>query len=105
MKKILICLLLLANFCSGLAFALDAHPETVVGGDLLAMDLVINVDQHQPDGDQHYDDHCSHGAAHLTGIVFEQHFYFIADSQNQFLTLSQTPKNLYITPFLRPPIS
>lgn len=104
MKKILICLLLLANFCSGLAFALDAHSETVVGGDLSVIDLVINTDQHQPD-DLHYDDHCSHGAAHLTGIAFEQHFYFFADNQSQFLALSQTPKNLYITPFLRPPIS
>jgi len=102
MKKTLICLLLLANFCSGLAFALDAHSEAIVGGDLSTMAF---VDQHQPDDDLHYDDHCSHGAAHLTGIVFEQQLGFLVGQKNQFLALSQTPNNLYITPFLRPPIS
>ncbi len=105
MKKILICLLLLANLSSGLAFALDTHPEVMVGHDVAAIDLLTGVDYEQPDGDLHQDDHCCHSAAHLVGLIFNQNTPFVASSGGNFTALSQPPVLLYIAPLLRPPIA
>lgn len=104
MKKILITLLLLANLCSGLAFAWDTHPEAVVGHDSAEIDLIVGDDHDHPDGDLHHDDHCCHGASHLVGIVVNHSAQIVAGSHNNFIALSKSFKPLYITPFLRPPI-
>ncbi len=103
MKKILICLLLLANLSAGLAFAMDNHPEVLVGHDSAALDLL--TDQDYPDGDLHHSDHCCHGAAHLVGLIFNQNTSFVASSDENFTALLQTPTLLYIAPLLRPPIA
>jgi len=104
MKKILICLLLLANLSSGLAFAWDTHPEAMVGHDSAAIELVAGDDHDHPDDDLHHDDHCCHGAAHVVGIVFNQTTQFVASRHNHFSVLSSAPRFLYIAPLLRPPI-
>ena len=103
MKRILICLLLLANLSSGLAFAWDTHPEAMVGHDFAAVELVDDGHEH-PDGDLHHDDHCCHGAAHVVGIVFNQTTPFMASRHDGFIALFQAPAFLYIAPLLRPPI-
>jgi len=103
MKRILIYILLLANLCTGIAFAWDTHPEAMVGH-AAAIDLVAGQNHDHPDGDLHHSDHCCHGAAHLVGIVFCPITVFVANSHDQFFALSQTPHLLYITPLLRPPI-
>jgi len=104
MKKILICLLLLANLSTGLAFALDTHPEAMVGHDSTAIDLLTAADHELPDGDLHQSDHCCHGAAHLVGLIFNQATPFVARGHDGFIVLSQAPALLYIAPLLRPPI-
>ncbi len=104
MKKILTCLLLLANLSTGLAFALDTHPETIGGHDSTAIDLLLDADHEHPDGDQHSSDHSCHGAAHLVGLIFSPSTPFVASSHDDFMALSQTPARLYIAPLLRPPI-
>ena len=104
MKKILICLLLLANLSSGLAFAWDSHPEAMVGHDSAAIDLLAGSDHDHPDGDLHHNDHCCHGAAHLVGLIFNQTTPFLASNDDGFIVLTQAPVLLYIAPLLRPPI-
>jgi len=104
MKKILICLLLLANLNTGLAFAWDTHLEAMVGHDSTAIDLLTDADHEHPDGDLHHSDHCCHGAAHLVGLIFNQSTPFVASSHDGFIVLSQAPALLYIAPLLRPPI-
>lgn len=103
MKRILICILLFANLTSGLAFAWDTHPEAMVGHDFAAVELVDDGHDH-PEGDLHHDDHCCHGAAHLTGI----HSIVSTSDMNmksgyRVSTIDTLP-SLYITPLLRPPI-
>lgn len=105
MKQILIYLLLLANFCAGVAFAWDSHPEVTGGHNPAVIDLVTGDDHDHPDGDLHHDDHCCHGAAHLVGIVFSQNTQFMASYPCEYFALSQTPDLLYIAPLLRPPIA
>ncbi len=104
MKKILICLLLLANLSTGLAFALDIHPEAMVGHASTSIDLLTDADHELPDSDLHQSDHCCHGAAHLVGLIFHQSTPFVARGHDGFIVLSQTPALLYIAPLLRPPI-
>ncbi|VAW89902.1 hypothetical protein MNBD_GAMMA17-834 [hydrothermal vent metagenome] len=104
MKKILICLLLLANLSAGLAFAWDSHPEAMVGHDSTAIELLAGSDHDHLDGDLHHNDHCCHGAAHLVGLIFSQSTPFVASSHDGFIALSQAPARLYIAPLLRPPI-
>jgi len=104
MKKILICLLLLANLSAGLAFALDSHPETMVGHDSAAIDLLVGSDHDHPDGDMHHSDHSCHGAAHLVGLIFNPITPFVASCDDGFIVLTQSPAFLYIAPHVRPPI-
>jgi len=105
MKKILVCLLLLANLSTGLAFALDSHPEGVVGHDSVAIELLANSDHDHSDGDLHHNDHCGHAAAHLLGLIFNPTTSCVVSSHHGFMVLSQTPTFLYIAPLLRPPIA
>jgi len=104
MKKILICLLLLANLSTGLAFALDSHPEAIVGHDSAAIELLAGSDYEHPDGDLHHNDHCCHGAAHFVGLIFNHTTPFVASSADGYIALTQAPSLLYIAPLLRPPI-
>ncbi len=106
MKKILICLLLLTNLGTGLAFALDTHPEAMVGHNSTAIDLLTDTDDDHPDpdGDLNHNDHCCHSAAHLVGLIFNQSTPFVASSRGDFVALTQAPTLLYIAPLLRPPI-
>ncbi len=105
MKKLLICLLLLANLSSGLAFALDNHPEAIAGHNSAAIDLLIEVSSEQPDnGVVHQDDHCCHSAAHLIGLIFNQSSPFMASGHEGFVALSPVLALRYIAPLLRPPI-
>ena len=103
MKRILICLLLLANLSSGLAFAWDTHPEAMVGHDSAAVNLVYDDHDH-PDGDLHHDEHCCHGAAHLTGIFTTVSTPLIEVESSYRFSMMDTLPSLYITPLLRPPI-
>ncbi len=105
MKKLLICLLLLANLSSGLAFALDSHPETVVGHDSTAPELLVGEDHDYPEGEPHHKDHSCHGAAHLIALFSSQAMPLVASGHNGFASLLQTPTHLYIAPLLRPPIA
>ena len=103
MKRILVCILLVANLASGLAFAWDTHPEAMVGHDSAAVNLVDDDHDH-PDGDLHHEDHCCHGAAHLMGILISVSTPLI-DAQGSYrFSLMDTLPSLYITPLLRPPI-
>ena len=104
MKKILICLLLLANLSAGLAFAMDTHPEAMLAYDATAIDVLTNAEHDHPEGDRHHSDHCCHGAAHLVGIIFAPSTPFVARSHDGFIVLFQAPALLYIAPLLRPPI-
>lgn len=103
MKRILICLLLLANLSSGLVFAWDTHPEAMVGHDFAAVELVGDGHEH-PDGDLHHDDHSCHAAAHLMGIVTTDSTSLIETGKSYRLSMMATLSSLYITPLLRPPI-
>ncbi len=105
MKKILICLLLLANLSTGLAFALDTHPAAMVGHDSATADLLVTAGQNYPDDDQYHNDHCCHAAAHLVGLIFNQNTPFVARSHDDFIALFQAPTFRYIAPLLRPPIA
>lgn len=100
MKKILICLLLLAHLCTGLAFALDTHPEAVLSHDSAKIDLHYN----HSSSDLQYDDHHCHGAAHLVGLIFSETTLFMTNSRHNFFVKPPTPTHLYIAPLLRPPI-
>ncbi len=99
MKKILIYLLLLAHLFTGLAFALDTHPEAVVGHDSATIDL-----HYDHSSDLQYDDYHCHGAAHLVGLIFTQSTQFMASKHHDFFVQAQIPVHLYIAPLLRPPI-
>ena len=103
MKRILICILLVANLASGLAFAWDTHPEAMVGHDFAAVNLVDD-DHNHPDGDLHHDDHCCHGAAHLMGIHSTVSTSDINATNAYRVSTTDTLPSLYISPLLRPPI-
>jgi len=103
MKKLLIYLLLLANFCSGLAFALDTHSEAMVGHDVEIVDLASGSDHNHP-GDLHHDDHSCHGVAHLTGVFTSTTALVVLAERDYRSSLVVALPSLYITPLLRPPI-
>ncbi len=103
MKKILIYLLLFVNLSTGLAFAMDIHPEAMAAHSSTSIDL-LTVDNEHSDGDLHHNDHCCHGSAHLVGLIFSPSTPFVPSNHNDLIMLSQTPTVLYITPLLRPPI-
>ncbi len=105
MKKVLICLLLLANLSLGLAYAWDVHPGVMVGHDLLSADLSACEKHDHAEDDLHHDNHCGHGSAHLVGLVFTQNTPFSTESSRDFSLPIQTPCSLYIAPLLRPPIA
>ncbi len=102
MKKVLICLLLLVHLFTGLAFALDTHPEAVVGHESGASDLLAGIAD--CDDDLHQGDHCGHAAAHLVGLIFEQTTSVMISNDHDFFIRPQNPNLLYIAPLLRPPI-
>ena len=104
MKTLLIYLLLLANFSAGMAFALDIHPEAMVGHDVVAADIVAGDDHSNAKGNFHHNDHCCHAVAHMTGIVLSQAIAFGGSADTDFTPFSPVPKFLYISPLLRPPI-
>ncbi len=104
MKKFLICLLLFVNLSTGLAFALDRHPEAMLGHDSTVIDLLTETESDHFDGDQCFNDHFCHGAAHMLGLIFSQTTPFVASHHGGFVGLSQVPTHLYIAPLLRPPI-
>jgi len=103
MKRLMICLLLLANLSSGLAFAWDTHSEAYFGHNPEAVDL---ADQNSPSpgGDEHTDHHCCHGAAHLLVIVHNEAVPFLVNDQHNLTASTQSLRSLYIAPLLRPPI-
>lgn len=104
MKRLLVYFLLIANLCSGLAFAWDTHPEAMVGHDTVMVDLVAGVDHDHPDGDLHHGDHCCHGISHLIGMFYDASTpVAVADCNHQSSLVSVSPLP-YITPLLRPPI-
>lgn len=105
MKRLLISMLMVANLVSGLAFAWDAHPEAMLGGNFAAVNS-LDSDHSHPGGDPHHYDHCSHGAAHLMVIhsaVSIPTFDTNATSGYRVSTTDIFP-SLYIAPLLRPPI-
>ena len=104
MKKILISLLLLANLMTGLAFALDAHPEAMTDHDVSVIELLSDSDSDHSDADQGHSDHFCHSTAHMLGLIFNQATPFVASHHDGFVGLSQVPVLLYIAPLLRPPI-
>jgi len=104
MKRILIYILLLANFGAGLAFAWNSHPEGMASYDTVVIDWPIAADHDHSDDDLQHVDHCCHGAAHLVGLIFSQNTLFVARNHYEFFMLSLTPNLLYLSPLLRPPI-
>ena len=105
MKKTLLYLLLLANLCSGLAFAWDPHSETMVEHDAAVVDLVT-ADQlhHYSDSDLHHDNHCCHGAAHLMGIIHDATTLIAAAGREEHAFAVAAIPFRYLDPHLRPPI-
>ena len=103
MKRILVCILLVANLASGMAFAWDTHPEAMMGHDLTTVNL-MDDDHDHPDGDPHHDDHCCHGAAHLMGILTIDSTSIVKIKRDYLFSVIDTLPSLYITPLLRPPI-
>ncbi len=104
MKRLLAYILLLVNLCSGVAFALDTHPEAVVGHDAAAIDLVAGEGHDHPDGDLHHGDHCCHGAAHFIGMLSDVTMQVTVASHDHFHSPAFASSTLYIAPLLRPPI-
>jgi len=105
MKKILIYTLLLANLCSGLAFAWDTHTEMVMDHDVVAVNMVAGEVHNHSDSNLPHSDHCGHGAAHLTGIIYNSSTPVMTGSQNQYSFAALAFNSLHIAPLLRPPIS
>jgi len=98
-------MILLANLCSGVAFAWNTHSEAMLGYDSAVVDLSVGESHdHHPDSDLHHGDHCCHGAAHLVGLIFNQTASLIASDRHDLSVLAQSPSLLYIAPLLRPPI-
>lgn len=81
MKRVFIYILLLANLCTGMAFAWDTHPEAYFGHDAATVGV---VDQNAPPlgGNEHTDHHCCHGAAHVVGIVRNEDVPFLVSGQH-----------------------
>lgn len=103
MKRILIYLLLIANLFAGMAFAWDSHPEAYLGHNLVAVD-VADQNAPSPGGDEHTDDHCCHGVAHLLAILHADAVPFSVGEQHNLTALTRSLPPLYIAPLLRPPI-
>lgn len=104
MKKILICILLMANLFSGLAFAWDSHPEAMAGYDTMMLDLVASIDHDNPDGNQHHGDHCCHGSAHLIGLFNVVTLSVVPTNRDHYFSLLFALPSLHIPPLHRPPI-
>ena len=103
MKRYLAYFLLIANLCSGVAFAWDSHPEALFGHDAAMAELSEGMDHDHPDGDLHHEDHCCHGAAHLMGIPLVSEQAFDHGRQSTFSALTPSAPLPYIAPHLRPP--
>ena len=104
MKRLLIYILLLANLCSGLAFAWDTHPEAMVGSDVAAINLAASVDHGDPADDLHHHDHSCHSPAHLVGVFYDATMPVVPTVQDHHTLSHFVLPTLYITPLLRPPI-
>lgn len=102
MKQLFICILLIANIGSSLAFAWDSHPEAGEhDSDIINL---VGDDHNHSDGDLHHDDHSCHGAAHLIGIVATISTPLLGAKNDYRVSTTDTLPSLYITPLLRPPI-
>jgi len=104
MKKVLVYLLLFVNLSTGLAFAMDTHPEAMAAHGSTTIDLLTDADDEHSDDDLHHNDHCGHGSAHLIGLIFSHSISFAHGNHIGLTMLFQTPTVLYIAPLLRPPI-
>ncbi len=102
MKRILIYLLLMVHLLTGMAFAMDTHPEAVVGYNPAAIELLAADDC---DGDLYHGDHCGHASAHMVGLILCQTTQLSPSNKQSFFVRLQTPAHLYIAPLLRPPIA
>lgn len=104
MKRILICILLITNLFSGLAFAWDTHPEALAGHDTVMLHALASIDHDHTDGIQHHGDHCCHGAAHLIGLfnVDTMPVALTISDHDTFLLFALT--SLHIPTLHRPPI-
>jgi len=74
MRRTLLCILLLINLLSGMAYAWDSHPEALAGHDLVNFDGATDIahsHEHPSTGEWEHLHHCCHGAAHLIGLVYE----------------------------------
>jgi len=103
MKKLLILLLLLANICSGTAFAWDNYSRAVIDHDSSIAGMALAAGQH-PSSDVHVNDHCAHGAAHLVGIFYNTSLSVAAVCANHHVAARAPLTSRYISPLLRPPI-
>ena len=106
MKKLLTCILLLANFWSGLAFAWDTHPEVTPDHGAVTINLMADAanDTDHQDGKLFHNDHCSHGAAHLIGILNDMATPLVISGHAHHSFSALALPSLYIAPLLRPPI-
>lgn len=118
-KNILIYILLVTTFYSGMVFAWDTDPEALVGHDSELIQLLSTIDHSlldpslvdssfvensAPDEDKHLNDHCCHGISHLVAIIDHSHIKFTDNSVQDF-HISQYPIKYYFhTLLLRPPI-
>jgi len=105
MKRLLVSFLLIANLCSGLAFAWDTHPEAMVGHDKAKVDMVAGGNHDHPSGDLHHSDHCCHGAAHLVGMLSNNTTQLVEGGRVHLYPPRLVSPALYIAPLLRPPIA
>jgi len=96
MKRVLIYILLLANFGAGLAFAWDSNPEGMASYDtvgLIGQQLQVMIILMMT---------CSMWIIVVTvRLIFSQNTLFVACSHYEFFMLSRTPNLLYLSPLLR----
>lgn len=105
MKKILVSILLFANLCSGLAFAIDVHHETMMGHNVVDTEMSVLHDHSDHDNEKEtIDHHCCHGAAHVIALISPDAHQVFGFSRYQNASLVPVLTSLYIAPLLRPPI-
>lgn len=114
MKNLLVYILLITTFYSGMVFAWDTDPEALVGHDNELLQLLSVVDHFAvdpnlvknsaPDEDKHLNDHCCHGVSHLVGIMNHSYFKFTDNIEQDFHILHYPVKYYFHTLLLRPPI-
>ena len=100
MKRLLFCILLFTNLCSGIAFAWDSCSEALLGDNAVVAGLVSD---HQ-EGGAHCSDHCCHGSVHLLGIAHNHTEPPIPQPAVVFTAVNDLSQSQYIPPLLRPPL-